>query len=179
MFSSLNRASFAVSQTLLKPTALLLCGLLTFSAACVSQSAVVSTANFSPASSSNLQPAIERPIVKTPAIHIQSLPKHISKSTAQKSGSLPTRNLSQLPPEAQVTVNLIYQGGPFPYDRDGITFGNREGLLPKQPYGYYREYTVETPGDHTRGARRIVAGQNGELYYTGDHYASFVRVQIE
>ncbi len=85
--------------------------------------------------------------------------------------------LSQLPPEAASTWALIEDGGPFPYARDGTTFGNREGLLPRQPDGYYREYTVPTPGERDRGARRLVTGEGGELWYTADHYASFVRVE--
>ena len=72
---------------------------------------------------------------------------------------------------------MIEQGGPFPYDRDGIVFGNREGLLPPRPDGYYHEYTVITPGSADRGARRIIAGQPGEYYYTDDHYDSFKQVQ--
>lgn len=79
----------------------------------------------------------------------------------------------ELPPEALETLALIAAGGPFPYDRDGITFQNRERLLPSKPRGYYREYTVITPGENDRGARRIIAGENGELYYTDDHYESF------
>lgn len=82
----------------------------------------------------------------------------------------------QLPKQAQQTIVLIKQGGPFPYERDGITFQNRERLLPNKPRGYYREYTVITPGSRDRGARRIIAGDKGEFYYTDDHYESFVRV---
>lgn len=82
----------------------------------------------------------------------------------------------QLPREARDTLALIAKGGPFPYDRDGIVFENREGILPRKSRGYYREYTVITPNSRDRGARRIVAGQGGELYYTADHYESFVRV---
>ena len=85
----------------------------------------------------------------------------------------PTLAFAQLPPEAQQTIRLIDQGGPFPYDRDGIVFGNRERLLPLQAEGYYHEYTVITPGSSDRGARRIIAGSRGELYYTADHYKSF------
>ncbi len=81
-----------------------------------------------------------------------------------------------LPPEARQTIALITAGGPFPYARDGVVFNNREGQLPKQPRGYYREYTVKTPGAHDRGARRIIAGRAGELYYTDDHYRTFKRV---
>ncbi|HEU4353648.1 MAG TPA: ribonuclease domain-containing protein [Burkholderiales bacterium] len=84
--------------------------------------------------------------------------------------------LEKLPPEARQTVALIKAGGPFPYQRDGSVFHNREGLLPKRSRGYYREYTVQTPGAKDRGARRIVAGQDGEYYYTDDHYRSFRRI---
>ncbi|MBN1369808.1 MAG: hypothetical protein JW954_06190 [Dehalococcoidaceae bacterium] len=80
---------------------------------------------------------------------------------------------SALPPEANVTLELIECGGPFPYSRDGAVFYNYEGLLPEKPDGYYHEYTVVTPGESDRGARRIVAGAGGEFYYTDDHYNSF------
>jgi ribonuclease T1 len=82
----------------------------------------------------------------------------------------------ELPPQARATVALIRAGGPFPYARDGAVFGNREGHLPKRPRGYSREYTVPTPGAVDRGARRIVAGRAGELYYTDDHYRTFRRI---
>lgn len=86
--------------------------------------------------------------------------------------------VADLPPEAQQTVRLIDRGGPFPYAKDGATFNNFEGVLPKEPRGYYREYTVKTPGEQDRGARRIVTGDDdGELFYTADHYETFVRVQ--
>lgn len=83
----------------------------------------------------------------------------------------------QLPPEARETLALIKQGGPFPYQRDGIVFNNFEKLLPLQPRGYYREYTVKTPGRKDRGPRRIVAGKANEYYYTVDHYKSFRRIR--
>ncbi len=86
---------------------------------------------------------------------------------------LPTIAWDELPPEALVTIGLIDQGGPFPYDRDGITFQNREGLLPPERSGFYSEYTVKTPGSSDRGARRIIEGSDGVLYYTDDHYDSF------
>jgi ribonuclease T1 len=73
-------------------------------------------------------------------------------------------------------LRLIDAGGPFPYDEDGAVFSNREGLLPDQPSGYYHEYTVETPGSPDRGARRLVTGENDEVYYTSDHYGSFVKI---
>jgi ribonuclease T1 len=82
----------------------------------------------------------------------------------------------QLPAEAQQTLALIKQNGPFPFDRDGVVFGNREALLPQRERGYYREYTVKTPGARDRGARRIVAGKGGEYYYSDDHYRSFRRI---
>ena len=83
---------------------------------------------------------------------------------------------SSLPAEARQTLALIERGGPFPYDRDGVVFENREGLLPDHDSGYYHEYTVPTPGSPDRGARRIIAGSAGELYYTDDHYRSFERI---
>jgi ribonuclease T1 len=89
--------------------------------------------------------------------------------------------VSQLPREARETLVLIRRGGPFPYSKDGTVFFNRERLLPMQPRGYYREYTVPTPGARDRGARRIVAGGDprwsGEYYYTRDHYRSFRRIR--
>ena len=86
-------------------------------------------------------------------------------------------SIAELPPEARKTVALIRAGGPFPYARDGIVFGNREGILPRQRRGYYHEYTVPTPGARNRGARRIIAGDRGELYYSDDHYQSFRRIR--
>ena len=84
-----------------------------------------------------------------------------------------------LPPEAIETLALIQRGGPFPYRKDGTTFQNRERLLPTKPRGYYREYTVPTPGSRDRGARRIVAGGNPPevFYYTADHYSSFRQIE--
>ncbi|MDO4232659.1 MAG: ribonuclease domain-containing protein [Lautropia sp.] len=87
-----------------------------------------------------------------------------------------------LPVEAQRTLELILQGGPFPYAKDGTVFGNREGRLPRQRRGYYTEYTVKTPRVRHRGARRIVAGgQQGRFevfYYTADHYETFRRIRM-
>ncbi|GGS14600.1 ribonuclease domain-containing protein [Deinococcus knuensis] len=86
-----------------------------------------------------------------------------------------------LPREADPVLTRIAQGGPYRYSKDGSTFGNRERLLPRQNSGYYREYTVPTPGENDRGARRIVCGgpprTTAECYYTPDHYASFRRIQ--
>jgi len=85
----------------------------------------------------------------------------------------------QLPAEARQTLRLIDAGGPFPYRRDGVVFKNLERRLPQQPRGYYREYTVPTPGSKDRGARRIVAGEQPPVvfYYTDDHYRSFRRIK--
>ena len=103
-------------------------------------------------------------------------PASRGQPTPAANDNLPVIQFAALPPQAQETIRLIDRGGPFPYDRDGITFGNRERLLPIRADGYYREYTVITPGSSDRGARRIVAGRGGELYYTDDHYESFRRV---
>ena len=92
-------------------------------------------------------------------------------------GGLPVVALADLPPEVGQTLDLIDVGGPYPHDQDGGEFMNREELLPDQPVGYYREYTVETPGSEDRGARRIVTGDGGEIYWTDDHYASFARIE--
>jgi ribonuclease T1 len=82
----------------------------------------------------------------------------------------------ELPPSAQDTLALVDAGGPFPYEKDGSTFGNREGILPDEPGGYYAEYTVPKPGEDDRGPWRLVTGDGGEVYWTEDHYASFERV---
>ena len=84
--------------------------------------------------------------------------------------------VEDLPEEARNTLNLIRDGGPFPFAKDGSIFNNYEGLLPKKYPGYYREYTVITIGSNDRGPRRIIAGKNGEFYYTDDHYRSFRRI---
>jgi ribonuclease T1 len=89
---------------------------------------------------------------------------------------LPVVALTSLPQEAQDTVALVDAGGPFPYDRDGVVFENRERLLPDERSGYYHEYTVPTPGESDRGARRIITGSAGELYWTDDHYRTFERI---
>lgn len=85
-----------------------------------------------------------------------------------------------LPPQASATLALIARGGPFPHPQDGEVFGNYEHLLPNEPRGYYHEYTVETPGARTRGARRIITGGNPPdvYYYTDDHYRSFRRFTL-
>ncbi|MBC3884409.1 ribonuclease [Undibacterium sp. FT31W] len=89
--------------------------------------------------------------------------------------------VNELPQEAQTTLVLIKHGGPFPYEKDGVVFGNYESRLPKQKRGYYHEYTVKTPRARNRGPRRIIAGgvpeSSGEYYYTDDHYESFRRIK--
>ncbi|MDB5765626.1 MAG: hypothetical protein JWQ61_440 [Collimonas fungivorans] len=100
---------------------------------------------------------------------------------ARESLSQDVVSLGQLPQEAQATLVLIKQGGPFPYAKDGVVFGNYEGMLPRQRRGYYHEFTVKTPRARNRGARRIIAGGNpqtsGEYYYTDNHYQTFRRIQ--
>lgn len=91
-----------------------------------------------------------------------------------------TISVAQLPTEGSQTYRLIHQGGPFKYDKDGTVFGNRERLLPTEKRGFYREYTVTTPGSKNRGARRIVCGGEPRVpdacYYTADHYESFRKI---
>ena len=89
--------------------------------------------------------------------------------------------LKYLPPEARQTHVLIHSGGPFPFRKDGTVFGNREHLLPDHARGFYREYTVPSPGVRDRGARRIVCGGKQRrapesCFYSADHYASFSRI---
>ena len=108
-------------------------------------------------------------------------PRRTPTATPTRAGperidGLPVIYVDELPREARTTLRLIEEGGPFPYSKDGSVFQNREGILPSRSRGYYREYTVITPGEDDRGARRIVAGEGGELYYTDDHYESFKRI---
>jgi len=107
-------------------------------------------------------------------------PSGRSGSVASPSGGadgLATVRSSDLPVQARQVLRLIDAGGPFPYPQDGTVFGNAERLLPAHPRGWYHEYTVPTPGSPDRGARRIVAGQDGVRYYTADHYESFARIE--
>ncbi|WP_449448493.1 ribonuclease domain-containing protein [Thermomonas brevis] len=111
----------------------------------------------------------------TPATTTPTAPPPDAPSASPAPAAEATALPAFLPQEARATIALIQRGGPFPYRQDGSVFGNREGLLPRQPRGWYREYTVDTPGLSHRGARRIVTGGNPprEWYYSDDHYRSF------
>lgn len=101
-----------------------------------------------------------------------------STPSSEREGGLLAVQVADLPPEAARTLELIDAGGPFPEpDHDGGVFENREDLLPDHPLGYYREYTVPTPGSQGRGARRIISGDGGEFYWTADHYGSFSLIE--
>ncbi len=101
-------------------------------------------------------------------------------SSTPESGQTAAADLTQFPAEERqaidATLALVKAGGPFPYRKDGSEFSNREGRLPQEGPAYYREYTVETVGSPDRGARRIVSGRAGEIYYTRDHYQTFIRL---
>lgn len=102
----------------------------------------------------------------------------VHASSPSQAQLLPGISVAELPREGQTTYQLIRKGGPFLFEKDGVVFGNRERILPGRERGYYREYTVKTPGSRDRGARRIVCGgqvpvQPEACYYTADHYASF------
>ncbi|MGB7478848.1 MAG: ribonuclease [Burkholderiaceae bacterium] len=105
----------------------------------------------------------------------------IGPAAARQDSTLGVIAARDLPWEARQTLALIKRGGPFPYAKDGVVFGNYEGILPKQKRGYYHEFTVTTPHARNRGARRIVTGgdpaTSGEYYYTGNHYRTFMRIQ--
>jgi guanyl-specific ribonuclease Sa len=119
----------------------------------------------------NRHPTTPAPTVAPPSQAAVAPSAHPPRNESAPAGGLP----SFLPPEARDTLALIARGGPFPNRQDGTVFGNREGLLPAQPRGYYHEYTVDTPGLDNRGARRIITGGNPPVvyYYTDDHYRSF------
>ncbi len=99
---------------------------------------------------------------------------------AGTTGTTASLSVAELPRQGVETYEKIHQGGPFPFEKDGVVFGNRERLLPAEKRGYYREYTVKTPGSSNRGARRIVCGGQPKkpdaCFYTADHYASFRKI---
>ncbi len=103
-----------------------------------------------------------------------------AKTPGAVPGDIATISIADIPAPGPQTYALIAKGGPFPYEKDGTVFGNRERLLPIRPRGYYREYTVKTPGLSHRGPRRIVCGGESrpidKCYYTADHYASYRRI---
>ena len=108
-------------------------------------------------------------------------PSSPANNSGPRSSGLASCALSGLPKQADDTVEEIFAGGPFRYRQDGVIFDNRERRLPREPHGYYHEYTVPTPGSPDRGARRVIAGGGTRgapevLYYTGNHYASFCLV---
>ena len=128
---------------------------------------------------------IVRPVCRAAGALVVGVALAAAVPALQARGSLPTAlpevSLAELPSQARTTYRLIFKGGPFPYDKDGTVFGNRERLLPSHPRGYYREYTVKTPWARDRGARRIVCGgepptQPQACYYTSDHYNSFRKI---
>ena len=103
----------------------------------------------------------------------------VSVDAFEKSSGIAGISAADLPKEGRDTLALIRKSGPFPYSQDGVTFSNRERILPKEARGFYREYTVKTPGVRNRGARRIVCSgkQQNVCYYTADHYASFMLIK--
>ncbi len=108
-------------------------------------------------------------------------PGLVEARTQEATAPIDSIALSQLPPQGRDMMTVIYQGGPFRYDKDGSVFGNRERILPAKNRGYYREYTVRTPNERSRGARRIICGgakpaSPDACFYTEDHYASFRRI---
>jgi ribonuclease T1 len=120
-------------------------------------------------------PVSSSPSTGASAPSVTSVAAPVASGVDPVSG-LPWIGQDQLPVEAEQALLVIESGGPYPYDQDGVTFENREGILPARPLGYYREFTVETPGSDDRGARRIVVADSGEWFYTDDHYDSFSRI---
>ncbi len=124
-----------------------------------------------------------RPLVALVALLIALAVGYAAKALHDDSSPAPSRPkavaLSSLPPQVATTLDRIRAGGPFPYPRnDGVVFHNNEHHLPREPDGYYREYTVPTPGSPDRGARRLIVGRDGRYWYTGDHYATFELVEV-
>ena len=123
------------------------------------------------------------PDTAAPAASTRSTPAGLSTPTTDPRARDPESSLilvdvGSLPVQARQTISLIERGGPYPYAKDGAVFGNRERVLPSRPSGFYREYTVPTPGEDDRGPRRIVTGDHDQqFFYTDDHYASFVQVR--
>lgn len=111
------------------------------------------------------------------AFALASMPVEASGLPPPDKGAIGIIAVAELPTEARDTLQVIKRGGPFAYERDGVVFRNYERILPKQPRGYYHEYTVKTPRARNRGARRIVCGPLPECYYSPDHYRTFKRIR--
>lgn len=109
---------------------------------------------------------------------VESVPSRSGAPTAAPGWAkgMATVRAAALPQQARDVLELIDKGGPYQYRQDGTVFGNFEKALPRQKRGYYHEFTVKTPGERDRGARRIVTGQGGEFFYTDDHYKTFKAV---
>lgn len=133
------------------------------------------SAAWTPASDSPVQPGASGSRSGTRAG--TSATRTSAPGAATPDSGLPTIAESELPRQARDTLELIRAGGPYPYAADGDVFENRERILPGRQRGYYREYTVETPGSDDRGARRIVSGAEADRYYTDDHYDTFRQIE--
>lgn len=146
------------------------------------QAAATTTAPLT-TSTSNSPASTSRPTTTPPTTDRRTTGTTTRSPTSRPAGTDPASGLrwineSALPAQARQTIALIRAGGPYPYPRnDDVTYHNNNRALPRQPDGFYREYTVITPGSATRGARRIIAGQDGSLYYTADHYTTFARIR--
>ncbi len=133
----------------------------------------------------NLRPSLAKGLLSVAVLCLGAQAHAFVRTDAYKSASatesVGTVALSALPPQGQDVYQRILSGGPFRYDKDGVVFGNRERILPRQERGFYREYTVPTPGSRNRGARRIVCGGKflkspETCFYTKDHYLSFQKI---
>jgi ribonuclease T1 len=122
--------------------------------------------------------SVTRTAVSATRTTVSSTERSPAATKAAPINGMQTIAQSDLPAEAVETLAFIRRGGPFPYRQDGQVFQNREGLLPRKGSGYYHEYTVITPGSKDRGARRIIRGDEGEFYYTDDHYESFKVIML-
>lgn len=125
---------------------------------------------------SSMLPSPRASTSPSPSTSTSTSPNPSASTGSTPESGLPTIAESALPRPAKQTLALIRAGGPYPHRQDDGVFGNREQVLPQRSNGYYREYTVTTPGENDRGPRRIVAGHDGDLYWTTDHYASFRQI---
>ncbi|MDV6374820.1 ribonuclease domain-containing protein [Deinococcus arenicola] len=167
----------------MKPRVVLLFGLLaTLLAACDLPAGGQDTAGQPPAQTQTQQPRTQQPQPQRTSPQQTAPPQTSPQSSRDPQSGLNWVSQNELPREGSQLLQVIGKGGPFRYSKDGVTFGNRERILPRQNGGYYREYTVLTPGEGDRGARRIVCGgqpvtRTAECYYTADHYSSFRRIR--